>query len=177
MGRAHMGHDAHRAPNRDAVHGNRGDAHGHVPPRGVTGRGVQAHRSVPGRPASFEHGAAARAAHPGRPAGRSERAGGGRPVTSVAESAEASRWRQVELAPMNVAELAAVNAAESRWRSWRSSRSERAPVTRGGVAVERAPVTIAAELAVVAHAAARVPAVVDRVTAGVARAPAWWTGW
>jgi hypothetical protein len=71
MGRGHFGHDPHRAPGRDAVRGHRGDAHGHVPPRGVRDRGVQAHRNVPGRPASFEHGAAARAAHPGRPAGRS----------------------------------------------------------------------------------------------------------
>jgi hypothetical protein len=77
MSRARMGRYAPVPPHRDAVLGPRGDARGHVPPQGVSNRGVQARRAVPNGPASFEHGAASRAAHPGRPVGMSERAGGG----------------------------------------------------------------------------------------------------
>ena len=47
MDRGHMRADAGRRPDREARMGNRGDAHGHVPPRGVAGRSVAAHHAAP----------------------------------------------------------------------------------------------------------------------------------
>ncbi|HLX44196.1 MAG TPA: DUF6600 domain-containing protein [Bryobacteraceae bacterium] len=82
MARGRFGDHAGINPHRDAVMGHRGAARG-IPPRGVGERGIQAHRGVPNRPASFDRGASARAAHPGQAMRGSERASMGRPNSNV----------------------------------------------------------------------------------------------